>query len=249
MLRVALLSLILCGGLAIVDGEASAAREAQTVAEQYDRGIRYMERGYYTKAVEAFNRIRNYYRDDPYAVRAELAIADVYFQKHEWDQARLAYDDFMRMHPRNESLDYVVFRLGLTLYNKAPKAAGRDQTWSRQAINTWAGFDSRFPDSDHREDVQRHLTECRERLARKEILIARFYERREAWTSVLGRVNGVIRTYPDSEYVTEALSLKTLAYAYLGDVALAEATLERVQEIDPEQAERLSRKLDGIPNP
>ncbi|MDP6935787.1 MAG: outer membrane protein assembly factor BamD, partial [Myxococcota bacterium] len=142
-------------------------RERQTVAQQYELGLKYMKRGQFVRALEQFNRVRNYHRDDPHAVRAELAIGDVYFKKAEWDQARLAYEDFARMHPRHPDLDYVVYRIGLSMYQKAPKAAGRDQTWTRQAVHAWAGFSSRFPDSKHAPEVESKLTECRERLALK----------------------------------------------------------------------------------
>lgn len=222
-----------------------AGVQSLTVEEQYELGIKYMNRGYYTKAIEQFNRIRNYYRDDPYSVKAELAIADVYYQKNEWDQARLAYDDFMRMHPRHPDLDYVIYQIGLTLYRKAPKASGRDQTWTRQAVNTWSGFEGRFPDSDHQTEVQDMLRDCRERLARKELIIAQFYAnpQRAAWHSVLGRVDGLLRLYPNSDYVPEALALKAIAHAWQGDTAMVDTVMSRLREISPETARRADRRI------
>ena len=219
-----------------------------TVEEQYELGMRYMNRGYFTKAIEQFNRIRNYYRDDPYSVKAELAIADVYFRRNEWDQARLAYDDFMRMHPRHPDLDYVIYQIGLTLYRKAPQAAGRDQSWTRQAVNTWSGFEGRFPESTYQDEVQEMLTECRERLARKELIIAQFYAnpQRQAWQAVLGRVDGLLRIYPGSEYVPEALELKAIAHAWRGEEELVEAVMARLWELSPETARRTERRLRRV---
>ncbi|MEL6341685.1 MAG: outer membrane protein assembly factor BamD [Myxococcota bacterium] len=225
-----------------------SAVSAPTVQEQYDLGVRYMKRGYYTRAIEQFNRIRNYYRDDPFSVKSELAIADVYYRKNEWDQARLAYDDFMRLHPRHPDLDYVIYRIGLTLYKKAPRISARDQTWTRQAVNTWSGFEGRFPESEHQPDVQEKLRECRERLAHKELIIARFYAnpQRKAWSAVLGRVDGLLRTYPNSDYVPEALELKVVAHAWQGEMAMARATLDRLRTVDDEVARRAARKFDNI---
>lgn len=225
---------------------AQAEREVLTVEEQYELGQKYLKRGYYTKAIEQFNRIRNYYRDDPYSVKSELAIADVFFKKHEWDQARLAYEDFMRMHPRNPELDYVVYRIGLTLYKKAPTVAGRDQTWTRQAVNTWSGFEGRFPESEHQVEVQEMLRECRERLAKKELVIAEFYENRAAWNSVLGRVDGLLRVYPTSEYVPDALELKAIAHASEGQPDQASEVLAQLTALDEERGSRLERRLARI---
>jgi len=138
----------------VVARPAQAERDAPSVAEQYELGQRFLKRGYYVKAMEQFNRIRNYHRDDPFAVKAELAIADLYYSKGEWDQARLAYMDFQRSHPRHEELDYVVYRIGLSLYRKAPKISARDQVWTRQTVNQWTGYSSRFPQSEYLEEVE-----------------------------------------------------------------------------------------------
>ena len=209
-MRILLLTTLLF--TAVFPSFAHAAKE-MTVQEQYERGIKYMNRGYYVKALEDFNRIRNYHRDDPYAVKSELAIADLYFKKSEWDQARLAYEDFLRLHPRHEDVDYVVYRLGLTSWKKAARIAARDQSWTRQAVNTWTGFDTRYPESEYVDDVLENLQSARERLARKEVVIGAFYFKREAWPAVIGRMEGALRTYPQSEQAPRALAL--LAYAYL----------------------------------
>jgi len=212
------------------------------VQERYDRGQKYMKRGYYVKALEEFNRIRNYHRDDPMALKAELAIADVYFKKSEWDQARIAYEDFMRMHPRHEDLDYVVFRLGLTSFKKAPKIAARDQTWTRQAVNAWVGFENRYPDSDHLEEVAESLQKCRDRLARKEYQIGAFYANREAWPAVKSRMEGMLRQYPNSASVPDALGMLALSQYRMGEMDAAKEAMSRLRTDHPDAA--ILKKLE-----
>lgn len=248
--RLVLGFLILAIGFAWpVSADARSRRDRLTVEEQYELGQRYLRRGYYVKAIEQFNRIRNYHRDDPYAVKAELAIADVYYKKSEWDQARMAYEDFMRMHPRHPDLDYVVFRVGMSVYQKAPRAAGRDQTWTRQAVNSWSGFESRFPSSTYKDDVLDLLHTSRERLARKEYVIARFYVRRKAWKAVEGRAAGLVDAYPDSRYAADTLSMLAVAHAWQGEAEEAERALEELRKRDPEAAGRTQARIARIPPP
>lgn len=244
--RTLLLSLALTLGLALSPGLCSTATAAPTrrgkeltVQQQYDLGLKYLQRGNHAKALETFNRIRNYHRDDPLAIKAELAVADVHFRKSDWDLARLAYEDFMRMHPRHPDIDHVVYRIGMSLYRKAPRLAARDQTWTRQAVNTWAGFEARFPESEHRVEVAERYQESRERLARKELLIARFYLRREAWTAVSGRADGLVKGWPESASTPEAWGLLAVAGAHQGDQGQVDAALEQVGKTDPARAERL----------
>ena len=73
----------------------AAKRQRMSVSEQYELGLKYMNRGMYTKALEQLNKVRNYHRDDPHAVKAELAIGDVFYKKREWTLARQAYTDFL----------------------------------------------------------------------------------------------------------------------------------------------------------
>ena len=212
---------------------ALAGRTQMTAEDTYNLGQRFLKRGYYLKALEQFNRVRTYYRDDPFALKAEIAIADMHFQKNEWDAARIAYEDFLKAHPRYSGLDYVLYPLGMTHYKKAPVIADRDQAWTRAAVNTWSTFTLRFPQSPYRPEVDKLLLKSRNRLARKEWIIARFYDQRHAPAAVEQRVLDLLRKYPDSPDVPRALALLGKAYAQQGNMEMAEAALQRLQEQYP----------------
>jgi outer membrane protein assembly factor BamD len=231
---------------------AAEARETRMTAQAtYELGEKYLRRGLLLKAQEQFERVRTYFRDDPYALRAELAIAELQWKRDEWDQARLAYEDFMRSHPRYRELDYVVYRYGGTMFKKAPNVAARDQTWTRQALNAWASFDSRFPGSEWSDEVHADLTAARDRLAHKELLIARFYAQREADVSVAGRVEGLLADFPDSPDRFEALYLGGVAWAGMGQVDKAATALQRLRTEAPQSTwtERLEHELKDVALP
>lgn len=228
---------------------AAAPKNPPTAEELYEQGLRQMRRGYYTKALESFNRVRNYHRDDPVSVKAELAIADLYFKKGDFEQAKFAYDEFAQLHPRHENLDYVTWRIGYSVYKRAPKFAGRDQTATRTAVNTWTGFDARFPDSKYLDDVQRLLGKSRERLADKELFIARFYARKDAWGAVRGRTEYVVRRFPDLPEVAPALSWLGASLHAWGEVDEAQRVRAKLAEQYPDSPwlHRLDRKLAKPP--
>lgn len=223
---------------------ASAAPRTQSAEELYEQGLKQMRRGSYTKALESFNRVRNYHRDDPVSVQAQLAIAELHFKKKDFEQARFAYEEFASLHPRHKDLDFVTWRIGLSIYRRASKAAGRDQTATRSAVNVWTSFDSRFPESDHIEDVDRLLGRARGRLATKELFIAKFYERKDAWNSVRGRTQYLIRRYPESSSVPQAMQLLGTALHRWGDTTAATAVREQLATDHPES--RHLRLLDRV---
>jgi len=216
LLAVAVLTLGLSTSAVAATGDLSPS-------DRYELGMKYMRRGYYTKALEQFNRLRNYHRDDPASVKAELQIAEIYFKQSDFDQARYAYEDFARLHPRHPDLDLVTYRLGLAIWKRAPSAAGRDQTATRRAISTWSGFETRFPESEHLAEVSENLDIARERLARKELWVARFYAKRDAWGAVRGRCDELLHSYPDADVAPEALSLAARAAHAWGDTPAAQA--------------------------
>ncbi|MBX2800425.1 MAG: outer membrane protein assembly factor BamD [Myxococcales bacterium] len=229
----------------------SLAGPRRTVSAEalYEQGLRQMRRGYFTKALESFNRVRNYHRDDPLSVLAQLAIADLHFKKKDFEQARFAYEEFASLHPRHKSLDFVTWRIGLSIYKRASRMAGRDQSATRAAVNVWTGFDTRFPESEHVSDVDRLLTKARNRLANKELFVAKFYERKDAWGAVRGRTEYMLRRYPDTQSVPEALQLLGTAMHAWGDTDEALQVRERLAQAHPESIalKRLDRAMSGAP--
>lgn len=223
---------LVCGVL-LFSAPVYAERTQMSAQETYELGQRYLKRGYYVKALEQYNRVRTYFRDDPYALKAEIAIADMHFEKNEWDAARVAYEDFIRSHPRYSEMDYVLYRLGMTHYKKAPYIVERDQAWTEAAVNTWSSFSIRFPESQWRGEVDKLLAKARERLARKEYLIARFYDQRGAPAAVEGRLVGLLTRYPQAEEVPEALALLGRAYTQTERTELARSALDRLSQEYP----------------
>lgn len=238
--------------LALGLGSGCAARtsgRSDSAEELYTQGLRAMKRGYYTKALEKFNRVRNYHRDDPLSVKAQLAIADMHFKKGDYEQARFAYEEFASYHPRHPNLDYVTYRIGLSIYKRAPKLAGRDQTSTRSAVNVWTGFDTRFQDSEYVPQVNKLRERGRGRLAAKELAIARFYAARDAWGAVRGRCELLLRRYPDTEHVPAAMALLGHAMHAWGDTEEARGIRERLAGEAPEShwLRELDRNLTRPP--
>lgn len=225
---------LLLASLLVSSAPAWAAKGEMTPAARLEAGDRFAKNGNYTRALEEYNYVRNYHRDDPISLKAELAIADLYFKKGDYEQAKLAYEDFGRLHPRHEDIDWVVYRTGLCLYKRAPRFAGRDQTPTRQAVNTWTGYAERYPESEHIVEVEEMVGKARDRLARKELSIARFYVKREAWTAVSRRAEGLTVKYPDAESVPEALYLVVLASHRVGDEDAAAHARARLAEVAPD---------------
>lgn len=227
---------------------------AETEAERaFALCERYAGRANYTKALEHCNRVRNYYRDQPESLGAELVIGDIYFKQADYEQARLSYEDFRRLHPSypkyqagkdgepGRGLDYVVYREGLSLYKRSPRVPGRDQTATRSALATWAwcppgaplgdgqGFVRCFGESPYVDEVLPAEAASWEKLAEKELVVARYYATRGVWRAVADRCQGLTREYPTSAQVPEALALWAQAEHSLGNGETSRLILSRLE--------------------
>lgn len=231
------------------------AEDEISAAERYALCERYTKRRLFTKALEACNRVRNFHRDDPVSILAELTIAELYELRGDREQARLAYEDFVRLHPRHEKVDFAIWKIGYCWWKAAPKWTGRDQAATRQAVSVWSGFERRFPKSDHLTEVRELTAAARDRLARKEVSIARFYMQKgpegtvRSWGAVRARAEGVVERYDDTPQLAEALYLAGRAAHAWGDVTYATERRALLAAVEPSSIwlARLDRALDQPP--
>lgn len=218
----------------------SSGREPREI---YAHGEKMMKSGLYDKAMSDFQELRNFHRDDPLSVRAQLSLAEIRFKKGEFDEARYAYEEFLQYHPRHPDLDFVVYRIGLSIYKRAPKLAGRDQSLSKAAVNRWAGFAERFPQSTYIAEVQKLSQRGLDRVAGKELFISRFYAKKGAWRAVEGRAADLVARYPTASHADEAMAMLARAYHSDGRPEDALAVRERLVADHPDS--RWIRSVDA----
>ena len=81
-------------------------RSAQQLA--WD-GMGAFEDGDYKEAIEDFQQLRDWYPFSKYATLAELKIADAHYQLEQYEEAIFAYEEFEKLHARNQAILYVIY--------------------------------------------------------------------------------------------------------------------------------------------
>jgi len=175
------------------------------------------------------------YTYSPYATLAELRTGDAYFQKEEYEQAAIEYEEFLKRHPGHAEAPYATYRLALSYY-KEMKSPDRDPLNTRLALQWFDIFLEKYPDSPLAPDARERALRCRDRLARREIYIGNFYSSRDNYKAAADRYKIVVDDYNDTQRYQEALYLLGRAYAKSDQYELARATLNRlVQEFPNEK--------------
>lgn len=159
---------------------------------------------HYQIAVDKFKTIRNKFPYSKYALDAQLRIADVYFLQESYTEAAAAYETFRDLHPKNEKIEYALFRIGKSYYKDIPDPIARDMSTAQKAVDAYREFLKRFPTAKESEEAKKDLADCRNQLAQKELYIADFYFKRQFYSSAKARYQKIIEQYSDTATVTVA---------------------------------------------
>ena len=185
------------------------------------------------------------YTYSPYAALAELRTGDAYFEKEEYEQAAIEYEEFLKRHPGHAEAPYATYRLALSYY-KEIKSPDRDPLNTRLALQWFNTFIEKYPDSPLVPDARERALRCRDRLARREIYIGNFYSRRDNYKAAADRYKIVVDDYNDTQRYQEALYLLGKAYAKSDQYDLARQTLNRLVQEFPN--EKYSGKATSLLN-
>jgi outer membrane protein assembly factor BamD len=183
--------------------KTDTAESTFALAQEYEKDERFDE------AIRKYTEVKNKFPYSQFAVKAELAIADVYFTEESFGEAQINYQTFRELHPKHAQIDYVIFRIGLSFYNQLPDTIDRDLTYAHDAITAFDELAEKFPASAHVKEAKDKKAEALKKLAEKEDYVGDFYFKRKIYDSALIRYESLLKSYPKS-----ALDERALARAY-----------------------------------
>ena len=178
--------------------------EEKSPSELMSEGMDNLEKGYYKAAVEAFQKVKDRYPYSKHALLAELKVGDALYQTQEYDQAYAAYDDFEKLHPKHQSIPYVIYQKGVCHFDQI-KTIDREQSHTLKANEEFERLIGRFPKDEYANRARKNLRKCLISLAEYELYVGRFYYKKGEYRAALGRVTYIIRNYPDTGQYNEAI--------------------------------------------
>ena len=157
----------------------------------------------YKKAIDRFQTIKDQYPFSTYVLLAELKIADAYYNRKEYAEAIFAYEDFIKLHPRNEAVTYALFQVGMCYY-KQMRSIDRDQDITRKAVAEFQRLIKTYPDSPFKIRAENRLSICLQNLAKHEVYVGKFYYKMGDYKAAKARFEGVLKNFPDLGQYNEA---------------------------------------------
>jgi outer membrane protein assembly factor BamD len=180
--------------------------EPESEVDLSDKAMDYFVQGRYILAGEIFQKVKDRYPFSPYAMLAELRLADCKFYMGDYDEAISLYEEFEKLHPTNEAVTYVIFQEG-SCYYRLMESPDRDQTFTHKLIETYERLLNGYPDSPYSYEVRKRMAEAKNRLAQHEVVVARWYIRTGQVPQAKKRLETALDLYPDTSAGVKAARL------------------------------------------
>lgn len=158
--------------------------------------------------------MRDWYPFSKYAILAELKIADAHFNLASYADAIIAYEEFEQLHPRNEAVPYVIYRIGRSYFNQID-TIDRDQTNAAKALETYHRLVQQYPQDVYAGMARSDMVACYQSLSGHEFYVGIFYYKDRKYKAAKARFTAVIEKYPDVGYTHKALTYLANCQAWI----------------------------------
>ncbi len=196
-------------------GNKDDVQVQEDVETLYNRAAQALDQGDYVLATKNFQEVERQHPYSQWATQAQLMAAFSSYKNQNYDEAVLALDRFIELHPGNKDIDYAYYLKALSFYEQISDVA-RDQEMTSLAMESMETLIRRFPDSKYSRDATLKKDLTVDHLAGKEMEIGRYYLNRGHVNAAINRFLTVIQKYETTTHTAEALHRLVEAYLTLG---------------------------------
>jgi outer membrane protein assembly factor BamD len=208
------LLLLLGGCTTLMDFLRQRPQALPPASELYAQGETELSKSRYEDARTAFRKVAERHPQSTYAPRARFLIGEAHYREGQFDRAIKEFEAFMAFYPRHQIADLVQFRLAMSYYDQM-KPVEQDQEITRKAMEAFRVLVREYPESRYAADALAKVDICRGRLAQKELWVAAYYINQGNPGAARQRLEKVVKDYPRTLVIPEALF--RLAEVYSGD--------------------------------
>ncbi|NDY70721.1 outer membrane protein assembly factor BamD [Desulfobacter hydrogenophilus] len=158
----------------------------------------------YEDAVKAYTDLKDWYPFSKYAILAELKIADAHFHLEEYPEAIAAYENFEKLHPKNEAVPYIINQIAMCWFNQI-NTIDRDATPAKKAMAEFKRLIRLFPENEYSQDALAHIDACIDNIVSHELYVADFYNKTKKYEAALKRYQYIVENYAGTDQSQIAL--------------------------------------------
>ena len=210
-----ILSILLLAACASSESEDAERYVERPVHEIYNDAVDTLQDGEFTAAAKLFDDVERQHPYSVWATKAQLMAAYANYQAKSYDEALIALDRFIRLHPGNRDIAYAYYLRALCHYEQISDVS-RDQLATQNALAALQEVVKRFPETTFTRDAELKIDLARDHLAGREMEVGRFYLKRGHYLAAINRFRKAVDDFQTTSHAPEALHRLVEAYSALG---------------------------------
>ncbi len=168
---------------------------------------------------------------------AQYGLGQAYFCSGDFETAIFEYERLINEYPVSKFVDKARFQIGMCYFNES-RSIHHDQEETVRAIQEFTRFVEDFPNSDLASEARKRINDLEEKLAQKDLMIARNYLKWENPASSEIFCRRMLEKYPDTGMGQEVRLVLARALRLKGDLEEALAILEDLASQDMSEVRR-----------
>ena len=169
----------------------------------------------YVDAAILFEDIERQYPYSKWSNQAQLMTSFCYYKSSMYNESLDSLERFIALYPGSKKISYAYYLRALNYFEQI-KDVERDQSMTEKAKSAFYEVTTKYPESQFAQDAYDKIDIINDRLAAKEMEIARYYQFSHQWISAINRYNEILENYKTSVYTAESLHRLVEIYYSLG---------------------------------
>ena len=215
---------ILIYSLVLITAVTFAKKKEKSPEKLLQKAIKLYKKGKYAKAKPIFEELRDKNIFNEIGTMAHFYLAETLYKMKKYEEAEIEYELFINYHPTYDKLDYIFYKMAKSK-EKLILSIDRDQKPTKDALQTFRDFLTKFPHSSYYEDALVSYNNLYNHLMRHNLYVGKFYYKTKLYSSAIKRLKYVIENSKNNQILTEANYYLGMCYLKRGNQKLAEKFL------------------------
>jgi len=182
-----------------------------SVDEKYEAAIKLYHEKDYSRALQLFDQLINVVRATDKSQRIYYYYAYCYYYQKDYTLAAYYFKRYTGSYPNTPEAEECYYMNAYCLFMNSPVFT-LDQTNTNEALKELQLFTNTYPTSKRIPECNELIDKLREKLAAKDMRIARLYYRMEDYSAAIQCFNNILKEFPESKDKEEILFMTVKSY-------------------------------------
>ena len=214
-----------------------------TAAQLYQEGKEFLNLEDFNNAIRYFEVLESRFPFGKYSTQAMLDLSYAYYASDQRDQSIVEVNRFIRLYPNHPEVSYAYYLRALANFDKDANVLTRffgydpsryDVTALKESFNDFSIVVNKYPNTKYAEDSLNRLVYIRNQIARSELYIAEYYNKRSAHVAAIERIKYMLENYGGTPSTEKGLLILIDSYNSLNMRQLASDTARVLKKNYPE---------------